>query len=127
MNIKKTIRHHGKSQHHLHMFQKAAKTILYHPISDFFFETVQRNQFIYFYRNVFPIFGPLIGGASRTMIQGIHRRYPKISISSEVLLLCWLCKNIIYNFTRLAMFYLQHLCSKTLDVSMMNRDWPIFF
>ena len=37
------------------------------------------------------------------------------------------CKNISYSFTRLAMVYLKHLYSTTLDVSMMNRDWPIFF
>ena len=60
-----------------------------------------------------------------TMINCFHRGYPKISVVPEILLPCFLCKNISYNFRRLAMFYLKRLYSKTLDVSMMNRDWPI--
>ena len=61
-------------------------------------------------------------GAFRTTKHCVHRRSPRISIFSEILLLCYLCKNIGYNFTRMAMFYLKHLYNKTLCVSMMNRD-----
>ena len=115
-----------KNQHRLYIVCEAARAILWSPISNFFFETVQRNKFNYFYWNDLQIFGTLIGGF-RTIIHCVHRRYPKISIFYEFLLLCCLCKNISHNFTRLAMFYLKHLYSKTLDVSMMNRDCPIFF
>ena len=104
------------------LLAKPPRVILWYTISDFFFETVQRNEFIYFYRNDFPIFGALIGGTFRTMTHCVHRRYPKFLIFFEILLLCCLCKDISYNFTRLAMFYLKHLYSETLDVSMMNRD-----
>ena len=62
----------------------------------------------------------------RIVIHCVHRGYPKASISFEIILLCCLCKSISYIFTRLTMFYLKHLYSKTLDVSMMNRNWSIF-
>ena len=45
----------------------------------------------------------------------------------EILLLYYLCKKSSYSFMRLAMFYLNHLYSKTLDVSIINWDWPNFF
>ena len=45
----------------------------------FFFETVLRNELIYFYRSNFPIFGVLIGGDFRTMTHCVHRRHPKFS------------------------------------------------
>ena len=61
------------------------------------------------------------------MIYCVHRGYSKISILSEIELLCCLCKIISYNFTRLAIFYLKHLYSKAVDVSMMKRDWSMFF
>ena len=67
-----------------------------------------------------------IGGAFRTMILYVHKGYPKISFLSEIVLICCPCKSISYNFTRLVIFYLKHLNSKTLDVSMMNRDWSNF-
>ena len=104
------------------LITKPPRAVLWYPISHFFLETVERNEFIYFYQSDFPNFLDLKGGAFRTMKQFVHRRYPAISIFSEILLLCYLCKSISYNFTRLAMFYLKHLCSKTLDVPMMNRD-----
>ena len=56
------------------------------------------------------------------MIHCVHKGYPKISIFSEVLLLCCLCKNISYNFMRLTIFCLKHLYSKTLDVSTTNKE-----
>ena len=58
------------------------------------FETVQRNEFTYLYRSDFPIFLDFKGDAFRTMKQCVHRRY------------------ISYNFTRIAMFYLNHLYTK---------------
>ena len=30
------------------LFAKPARAIFWHPISDFFFETISRNEFIYF-------------------------------------------------------------------------------
>ena len=54
-----------ESQHHLYITCKACKSNFY-TIYDFFFETVLRNEFIYFYRNNFPIFGALIVGASES-------------------------------------------------------------
>ena len=48
--------------------------------------------------------------------------HPIIFIFSEILLLRYLCENISWSFTRLAMFYLKHLCSKTLDDSMMSSS-----
>lgn len=62
----------------------------------------------------------------RTMILCVHRGYLKISVMSEIVLLCYLFKNISYNFTRLAMFWLKHRYSKILNVLMMNIVWPIF-
>ena len=112
-----TTRHHGKRPAPL-IYCLEATVILWYPISDFFFKTVQRN----FYRSDFPILWDLIGGAFRTMKHCVHRRYPKISIFSEILLLCQLCKNISHKFTRVAMIQLKYLHSKALDVSMMNRD-----
>ena len=100
-----------------------ARAILWYPISDFFFGIVQRNEFIYFYRNDFPIFWVLIGGVFRTMKHCVHRRYPAI----QFFLKFYFCVTCVNNFMRLAMFYLKHLYSKTLDVSMMNRERPIFF
>ena len=106
---------------HLYIACEASKGNFVEVISDFFFETVQKNKFIYFYRRNFQISRDLIEGSFRTMKHCAHRRYPTISIFSEILLLRCLCKNISYNFTRLAMFYLEHLYSKTLYVSMMER------
>ena len=53
--------------------------------------------------------------------------YTKLYFWSFRLLLRYLCKNISYNFTGLAMFNLKHLNNLTLGFSMMNGDWPIFF
>ena len=111
-----------ENQHHLYLTCEVCEGNFVATVSDFFFGTVQRNEFIYFYRNDFPIFVALIGRAFRTVTQCVHRRYPKFSIFSESLLLYCLCKNISYGFTRLALFYLRHLYSKTLDFPMMNRD-----
>ena len=60
------------------------------------------------------------------MIHCVLRRYREILILSEIVILCFMCKGISYKSTRLAMFYLKHLCRKTLDIFMMNRDWSIF-
>ena len=45
-----------------------------------------------FLQNDLPTFGALMGDAFRTMIYCVHRKYPKISIFSEILLLCCLVK-----------------------------------
>ena len=39
------------------LLAKPAKAFLWYPLSDLFFETVERVQFIYFYGNNFPNFG----------------------------------------------------------------------
>ena len=128
MNIKNTTRHHGRKPSALIYCLRS----LHGQFSGTWFLISflklfrKMNSFIY-YRSDFPIFGVLIGGTFRTMKHCVHRRYPTISIFSEILLPCYMCKNIRYNFTRLAMFYLKHLYSKTLDASMMNRDWSILF
>ena len=79
----------------------------------------EMNSFI-FSGAISQFLGDLIAGAFRTMIHCVQRRYPKISIFSEIVPLCCLCNNISYNFIRL-LFYLKHLYSKALDVSMMSR------
>ena len=106
-----------ENQHHLYIACKACKVNFVVP--NFWFLAWNCNDF--------PSFGALIEAAFRTMIHRVHRKYSRISIFSEIRLVCFLFKNINYNFTRLTMFYLKHLYSKTLDVSMMNWDWPIFF
>ena len=57
----------------------------------------------------------------------VKKGYTKIWILSEIVLLCCFCKNISANSLRLAMLYLKHLYGKSLNVSTMNRDRPIFF
>ena len=49
-----------------------------------------------------------------------HRGYPKISVLFEIVLVCYLCKNISYNLMRLAVFHLKHIYSKAVDVSMVG-------
>ena len=61
----------------------------------------------------FPNFWGLNRRSFRTLKDCVHRRYPKFSIFSEILLLCCLCKNISYNFLGLVMLYLTHLYNKT--------------
>ena len=88
------------------------------------FETVYRNKFTYFYRNDFLIFFDFKGDAFRTMKQCVHRRYPAITIFSEVSLLCFLCENISYNLTRIAIFYLNHVYIKHHYI---HCNWIFFF
>ena len=64
-----------ENQHRLYIACETCEGNFVTTIFDFFFETVQRNEFVYFYRNDFPIFGALTGGAFRTMTQCVHRRY----------------------------------------------------
>ena len=123
MNIKIQIDIIEENQHYLSVQGQFCGTQFLISFLKLFREI---NSFI-FTRTISQFLGVLIGGAFRTMIYCVHRRYPKISLFFEILLLRCLCKNISYNFTRLTMFYLKRLYSKTLDVSMMNRDWHIFF
>ena len=107
------------------LFPKPLRVILWCPLSDFIFDTVERIGFFYFYRNDLSNFRAWIADAFRTIINCVcvRRRYPRISILSEIVLR----KNISNNFRRLAMFYLKHFYSKALNGSLMNRDWRIFF
>ena len=61
------------------------------------------------------------------MMHSIHRGYFKILFLCKVVLLCCLCKNTSYIFTRIGMFYLKQLYSKILDIYMVNREWQVFF
>ena len=93
-----------ENQYHLCMLlTKPPRAILRYTVSNFFFFfwNSQKNEFIYFYRNDFLIFGALVGGAFRTMRECVNKRYPEFSIFSQNLLLCCLCKNISYNFYEL--------------------------
>ena len=83
-------------------------------------ETVWRIEFIYFYGINFSNFRAEIRSAFRTMILCVHRGYLKILDMSEIALLCYLFKNISYNFTRLTMVWLKHRYSKILNVLVMN-------
>ena len=129
MNIKNTTRHHRREPTPLIYCLQSLQGQLCGTrfLIDFFLKTVSWNEFIYFYRSDFPILGDLIGGTFRTMRHCVHRRYPTISIFSEVLLLCYLCKNISYSFTTLAMFYLKHRYSKTLDVKWWTETDSFFY
>ena len=59
MNVKNTTRHHGRKPAPLIYCLRSLRVILRYTISNFFFGTVLTNEFIYFYRNDFPIFGAL--------------------------------------------------------------------
>ena len=122
MNIKNTTRHHGgKPAPLIYCLQSLRGQLCGTQFLISFLNLIgELNSFIFF-GTIAQIF--VIIGAFRTKIHCVLcRGYTKISILSEILLLCCLCKNISYNFTRLAMFYLKNLSSKTLNVSMMNRD-----
>ena len=128
MNIKNTTSHHRRKPTPLiYCLRSQQGQFCSTQFLNSFLKLFREMNSFFFYRNDFPIFWVLIGSAFRTMKHCVHRRYPTISIFSEFLLLCYLCKNISYNFTRLALFYLKHFYSMTIDVSMMNRWWPIFF
>ena len=59
-------------------------TFLVIPTSDFFFEIAESIGFFYVYGNDYP--WAYIGDPFRTMINCVHRGYPKISILSEIVL-----------------------------------------
>ena len=125
MNIIYTARHYGK---------KPAPLISYlRSLQGQFCGTQFLISFLKLFRemNSFiftrTIFGALIEGAFRTMTHCVRGGYLIFLISSKILPLCSLCKNISYNFTRLAIFCLKFLYGKTLDVSMMSRNCPSFF
>ena len=112
----------------LYIACEACKSNFVVPIFWFLFWKFWENWIHLFLRKRFPRFSDLNRkNTFRTIIHCVHRGYPKISNLSEIILLCWLCKNISYNFTRMSMFYLKHLYNKTFDVSIMDRDWLIFF
>ena len=102
------------------LLAKSVWTTLWYPLTDLYFETVEGIGFFYLCRNNFPNFRSYVGDTFRTVINWFHRTYPQISILSEIVMLCCLCKNIANNFRRLSMFYLKHFNSKTLDIFVMN-------
>ena len=104
------------------LFAKSARTTLWYPVMDFYFETVEEIGYSYLCRYTFPNFRSLVGDTFRTMINWFHRAYPKISILSEIVMLYCLCKNITNNSRRLSLLYLKHFNSKALEVFTMNWD-----
>ena len=84
----------------------------------FLFLICSENWFLSFLMEQFPKFW------------GLHRRYLQ-NHDSKILILFVLLRcsrnNISKNFRRLAEFYLKNICSKALNISMMNRDWLILF
>ena len=103
----------------------STRLILWYPISDFFYETLSGIEFICFYENDFRI-----SDLKRRCFQNHDtlclQRVSEISILSEIVLLCCLCKCVCYNFMRVVMICLKHLYDRTLDVSIMKRNWCIF-
>ena len=107
-----------QNQYPLCVACKACKSIFVVPTFWFLFRNCWENSIHLFLWEQFPKFwGP----------HYIQRVYRKLLILSEIVLLFCLCKNINHSFMRLSIFYLKHLYSKTLDVSIMNIDWLISF
>ena len=133
MNIKIQQNIMEENQHYLYVACEAFKCNFVVTSFWFLFWNCLTKWTHLFLPEQFPIFltyGTLMGRGRVdgfiTMMHCAHRRYPKTSTFFEILLLCCPCKNISCSITRLAMFYLKHLYSKTLDVSVTNRDWSIF-
>ena len=128
MNIKNTIDIVEENHHHLYIACEASTGNFVVPNFWFLFWNCLEKWIHLFLPERFANFW----GFDRWCPQNhetlcsVHRRYPTILIFSEILLLCYMRKIISYNFTRLAVFYLKLLYSKTLDDAMMNRSWPIF-
>ena len=123
MNIKSTARHHGRKPTPLIYCLRSLQwqfcgtqfLILY------LFLSCLENWISLFLREISQNLGP----KWYCLSQPWYTVFTEAILKSQ-LLYC-MCKNISYNFTKLAMFYLTHLCSKALHVPMMNRDWPIVF
>ena len=127
MNVKNTTRHHGRKSTPLVYWVRSLQEQfcgtqflisflkLFREMNSFIF-TGAISQFLGF--NVG--FGDFQN--HETLCSQKVSYHPIIFIFSEILLLRYLCENISYSFTRLAMFYLKHLCSKTLDDSIMSSS-----